>query len=79
MTVRNAADLKSEFARISDQWRQYSHHRKCVSVARLDEIEDHLQDLDGQDELIGSVRRLRREIKFALSAASQSPGGGDQL
>jgi hypothetical protein len=75
MTIYSAADLKAEYDRLSYNWKGLSRHRKGITLARLEELEERLLDLGGQDGLIARVKYLRQQIKFALSVEEPATTG----
>ena len=67
MTTRSPADLKAEYARISEDWHEFTRHRKGIVLARLEEMEDRLAEIGGQADLIAKVKQLHGRIRHDLT------------
>jgi len=69
MTIHNLADIKADYARISEGWRRMSRHDSGIALARLEEIEGHLMELGGHADFIHNVHSLHGHIKHSLNVS----------
>jgi len=70
MTTMSTAQMEAEYIRLSSNWEALPRRSKSITIARLEELESRAMGVDGGEELIAKIKRLRMEIRNALRSLS---------